>query len=185
MRTLEPQPRVYTAEDLLCLSAQEERFELIRGELREMAPPGGEHGLRTHKLARYAGNFIEEQELGVDFAAETGFLIAQNPDTVKAPDWAFLAKERLSGPIPRKYVPLVPDIVLETRSPNDTAQEVAQKVAEWLEAGVKIVWELDPMAQVLTVHRADREPLALQRSDTLYGEEVLPGFELWLEKIFR
>ena len=108
----------YNVSDLEKLSEQGYRYELIKGELIEMAPPGGEHGSRTMDFAAYVTVHVLANRLGTCFAAETGFLVAQNPDTVLAPDFAFVARERLKGPPPRGYVPIVPDLVLETRSPR-------------------------------------------------------------------
>ena len=122
--------------------------------------------------------------MGETFAAETGFLVGRNPDTVLAPDFAFVAKERLPDPLPKGYVPVVPDIVLETRSPNDTRREVAEKVQQWLDVGVRLVWELDPVTPILTVHRNGVPIRQLGVADTLDGEDVLPGFTLPLDLLF-
>ena len=130
------------------------------------------------------GVFLRGKDLGRGYAAETGFLLAQDPDTVLAPDFAFITKARLVPVRKRGYVPVIPDLVLETRSPSDSAQEVADKVRQWLEAGVRIVWELNLKARVLTVHRPDAEPRPLGPDDTLTGEEVLPGFTLPLRRLF-
>ncbi len=177
-------PALQTAEDLERLSALGYHYELIKGELREMAPPGGPHGSSTSRLSVFVGMIIIDQDLGETFAAETGFLVGRNPDTVLAPDFAFVSKERLPNPLPRSYVPVVPDIVLETRSPNDTRKEVADKVARWLELGVRLVWEMNPQTRILTVHRATQMPHFLSEGDTLDGEDVLPGFSVPIARLF-
>ncbi len=112
-------PAVHTAADLERLSAQGFRYELIRGQLRAMGRPGGVHGSATSRLSYYAGKVIMESDLGETFAAETGFLVGRSPDTVLAPDFDFVATGRLPNPLLESYVPVVPDIVLETRSRND------------------------------------------------------------------
>jgi Uma2 family endonuclease len=181
-----PTARRYTAEDLEDLSAQGHRYELIRGELHPMPPPAGEeHGSTTYDLGFEVGLFVRANDLGRCYTAETGFILARNPDTVLAPDFAFVSKEHLAGPPQPGFAPLVPDLVLETRSPNDRGQEVADKVRQWLDAGVRVVWELNLKARVLTVHRADAEPRPLGPDDTLTGDDVLPGFALSLRKLFR
>ena len=149
-----------------------------------MSPTGAEHGSTTNRLSGYATTFALENDLGEGFAAETGFLIARNPDTTLAPDWAFIVKSRLPDLIPGKFMPVVPDLVLETRSPNDTEQEVADKVQEWLQAGVRMVWELDPKRRILTVYRPGEAPRALGIDDTFSGEEILPGFALPIRRLF-
>ncbi|HZO91633.1 MAG TPA: Uma2 family endonuclease [Chthonomonadaceae bacterium] len=133
-------------------------YELVRGELCRMAPPSAKHGSTTARLFSRAGIYIEDNDLGEAFTSETGFLLAQDPDTVLAPDFAFIAKERLPEPLPDTYIPVVPDLVLETRSHSDTRRRVNEKVALWPEFGAKIVWELDPRKRVLTVYRSGVEP---------------------------
>lgn len=147
-------------------------------------PPGGEHGTLTTRFARLVGNYIDEHDLGVDFV-EVGVLVGRDPDSVMAADWGFLSKARMPYPMPKGYLVESPDIVLETRSPYDTRREVALKVERWLLAGVRIVWELDPQERILTVHRAGTAPVYLGESDTLSGEEVLPGLEIPLFRVFK
>ena len=177
-------PTVYTAADLERLSDEGRHYELVKGELLEMTPPGGTHGSSTGRLAAFVGYAILNGDLGEVFAAETGFLVSRDPDTVIAPDFAFVAKGRLPNPLPKGYVPVVPDIVLETRSPNDAKRKVAEKVEDWLASGVRLVWELDPQTRTLTVHRLNQPFYALGEGDTLTGEEVLPGFSLPLARLF-
>ena len=177
-------PALQTAADLERLSDQGFRYELIKGELREMAPPGGSHGSTTSRLTILVGILVIDKDLGETFAAETGFLVGRNPDTTLAPDFAFVSKDRLPNPLPKSYIPVVPDIVLETRSPNDTRQEVADKVALWLELGVRIVWELNPQTRILTVHQNHQMPRLLDETDTLDGGEVLPGLSVPISRLF-
>lgn len=177
-------PDVYTAGDLERLSHEGYHYELVKGELREMAPPGGAHGSATSRIAYHVSTVVYEQDLGDVFAAETGFLVSRDPDTVLAPDFAFIAKDRLPNPLPKSYVPVVPDIVLETRSPNDTKREVADKVNRWLTLGVSLVWELNPQTCILTVHRQNQMPRLLGIGDTLDGGEALPGFSVPLARLF-
>ncbi|HLK59974.1 MAG TPA: Uma2 family endonuclease [Chthonomonadaceae bacterium] len=178
--------KLYTAEDLEQLAAQGYRYELIRGELIEMPPAGFPHGIYTDRLTGYLRVYMDEHDLGEGTAAETGFKTEYNPDTVIAPDWAFVAKERLpEGWESMGYLPIAPDMVLETRSPGDTKREVSEKVSEWLNAGVRFVWEMDVAARTITVHRRDQEPQMLGPKDALTCEEVLPGFTYPLSKLFR
>lgn len=178
-----PISRLLTAEELFAFPS-DARFELVRGELRPMAPPAGpEHGFYTVDLTIEVGSFVRQHSLGRCFAAETGFIVARNPDTVLAPDFAFVAADRLVWPPPPGFLAVVPDLVLETRSPNDRPGEVAQKVTDWLAAGVKVVWELNVKARVLTVHQSGKEPVKLTAADTLDGGDVLPGFSLGLKRL--
>ena len=177
--------RLYTAEDLLRLPP-DARYELIEGELVEMAPPpGAAHGNTTMRLSAPAAAFVLDNDLGECFTAETGFQVARDPDTVRACDFAFVAKERLPATLPKGYLPFAPDLVMETRSPSESKRMVADKVAMWLLAGARLVWVLDPQARTVTLYRAGQTPQILGENDTLGGEDVLPGFTLALARVFR
>ena len=179
------EPKLYTADDLAALPS-DARFELVEGALRPMPPPAGDlHGSATFDLASEVAFFLRDKELGRGYAAETGFVVARDPDTVLAPDFGFVARERLAPPQRDGFVPVVPDLVLETRSPGDRPCAVAEKVGRWLAVEVRLVWELDPKARVLTVHRPGTETRALGPDDTLTGDDVLPGFTLPLGRLFR
>lgn len=161
------------------------RYDLICGELIPMPPmPGAEHGVLTLDFTLEVTLFVRQHHLGACFAAETRFTIRKNPDTAIAPDWAFVAKERLPAKMPKGFLDLAPDIILEVRSPSDREKNVLAKIQRWLNAGVRIAWELNPQTQILTVHRANRKPQALGIDDTLTGEEILPGFTLPLRRLF-
>jgi Uma2 family endonuclease len=177
-------PALYTAEDLEHLSDEGHHYELIKGELRPMSPSGGPHGDATSRVSFYVNGVVYGDDLGMTFAAETGFFVERDPDTVKAPDFAFVSYERLPDPLPEGYVPLVPDLAVETRSPNDTAREVAEKVEEWLAAGVRLVWVIEPRKRTITTHRQGRPPQVLGISDTLGGEDVLPGLAVPVARVF-
>jgi Uma2 family endonuclease len=160
------------------------RVELVRGELIPMPPPpGGEHGSKIERLASRVSSFVFDNSLGECFAAETGFKIDVNPDTVRGPDWSFVRKERIEGRLNDKHVPVVPDVVLEVRSPHDSRRAFADRIAMWINAGVEIVWALYPSDKRLVVHRK-HEVRPLGPEDTLTGEEVIPGFELDLRSLF-
>ena len=177
-------PKTYTVADLDALSAEGHHYELIGGELRSMSPSGGPHGDATSRVSFYISGIVYSDNLGMVFAAETGFFLQRDPDTVKAPDFAFVSDARLPDPLPEGYVPVVPDLVVETRSPNDTVREVAEKVEEWLEAGVRLVWVVEPRKRTLTVHRPGQAPPSLGVNDTLSGEDVLPGLTVLIKNLF-
>lgn len=175
---------IYTAQDLEQLPSGE-RYELIRGELCVMPNNSAEHGNKTMRLSAPVALFVEENDLGECFAAETRFVLEQNPDTVLAPDFAFILRSRLTGIPSKGYLSLAPDLMIETRSPNDTRTEFALKVARWLQAGTQMVWALDPALRTVTVHQSGIVPQTLSVEDTLSGGEVLPGFTLSLRRLFR
>lgn len=183
---LEPTPKTFaTGEDVERLTRQGERCELIFGELVPMPPVGNDQGVATNDLASEAAVFVRRNKLGRGFAAETGFRLSRDPETILAPDWAFIRAERIEGPPARGFGDLVPDLVLETRSPNDSKGEVAGKIGLWLHFGAQVVWDLDPARKILTVHRRDGTVTRLGAEDTLTEEELLPGFSLPLSEIFE
>lgn len=175
--------RRYTADELL-LFPREWRYELVEGQLREMSPTGDAHGAYTIALGVEIALFVRTHNFGRCYAAETGFLIARNPDTVLAPDFAFVSRERRAGPLVDSYVPVVPDLVLETRSPSDRKTKVEAKMKQWITVGARMALELDPRTRVLSVYQPGVDPLALGPSDTLEGGDVLPGFFLPLFRLF-
>ena len=128
---------------------------------------------------------VRANQSGRVFAAETGFILRRAPDTVRAPDASFVANDRLpAGELPVGYLELAPDLAVEVASPGDTAREIQEKVADWLQAGTRLVWVIYPATRSATVHRSldDSEELTGHRS--LEGEDVVPGFVCDLSELF-
>ena len=177
--------KLMTADDLLRLPDDGQRHELVRGELRTMPPAGYEHGWSTGKLDRSLGNFVEAHGLGDVVPGDVGFRLRTDPDTVRAPDVAFVSAERVRA-IGRvaSYWPGAPDLVVEVISPNDLYTEVEDKVAEWLEHGARLVFVVNPRRRTVAVHRPDRPLRVLTLEDTLDGEDVVPGWTLPLRELF-
>ncbi len=181
--------RLMTGEELLEIPHDGRRFELIEGELIEMTPAGGEHGGIQADIAIDLGIYLRQQSGDNSWkviGAETGFRIAQNPDTVRAPDVALVSWERWEMQKQRGgYFEGAPDLAVEVVSPGDRATEVQDKALEWLEAGARLVWVVFPRSQRVTVYFPDGTSRILRASDTLDGGEVLPGFSLPVADIFR
>ena len=165
-----------TADDLLALPDNSLRYELIKGVLREMPPAGFEHGIRTVDLAWRLASYVNINHLGKVATAETGFQIAWNPDTVRAPDIAFVRQDRLPPPGQRGYFQGPPDLAVEVVSPGDTSREVDEKVAEWLNAGTPLVWVVRPQHRTVTVYRSLTNLTVLTEEDTLDGEQSFRAF---------
>ena len=106
-------PDLLTAEDLLALNIQDKRTELVRGRLIVREPAGFRHGVIAMELARRLADFVKTHALGVVVAAETGFTLARNPDTVRAPDVGFIQATRVPRPLPRGYAEIAPDLAAE------------------------------------------------------------------------
>ena len=149
-----------------------------------MSPAGGFHGSLGIRLLRHLLRFEQDQPLGEFFLAETGFVLERDPDTVRAPDIAFIATDRLAEARTPKYIPIAPDLAIEVNSPNDRAGEVTEKVRWWLTHGTKLVWVVDPRTQTVTAYHPDGSAQVHPRSATLDGGDVLPGFALQLTDLF-
>lgn len=162
------------------------RFDLVHGEVIQMPPAGGEHGVITIEIGRLIANYVAERQLGRTYAAETGFIIDHDARTVLAPDVAFVVSERVP-PIDqqRGFVPIPPDFAVEVVSPSDRIVDVNAKVGEYLEAGVRLVWIVEPRRRTVTVYRADRSARLLIEGESLDGGDVLPDFSLPVSDIFR
>lgn len=173
-----------TAEELLRLPDDGYRYELFRGELRQMSPAGEVHGFAGMKLAWRLAQFVEAQQLGAVYLAETGFKLAADPDTVRAPDVAFVSQKKLEQQAPVKGYRLgAPDLAAEVVSPNDRPAEVAEKMYEWLFYGAQEVWVLEPEVRKITVYRFG-EALRSFGSEGTLSSPLFPGWELRLEELF-
>ena len=121
--------------------------------------------------------------LGQVYAAETGFHLARDPDTVRAPDVAFITAARVPHPEPEGFAQLAPDLVIEVLSPGDRPGETLAKVGDWLEAGSRLVWVIDPDRRLARVYRADGSQTQISSDGSLDGEDVMPGFSCRLGEI--
>ena len=175
-----------TAEELLDMPDDGYRYELVRGELRKMAPAGSEHTVAGVQVVTSLNVHARANNLGRVFGADGGFLLARNPDTVRAPDAAFVRRERVEATgLVRGYWPGPPDLAVEVISPNDRYSEVAEKVADWLAAGTRMVIVVDPRRRVAAVHLPGQEPVTLAEGDTLEGGDVVPGWRMLVGEIFE
>ena len=182
MRTLK---KLFTAEELLCLPSVGRRLELVKGKVYEMAPAGGRHGYAAMNTGIILGGHVRANSLGRVFAAETGFILWRDPDTVRAPDVAFVAQSRLPvDEIPDSFIELAPDLVVEVVSPGDTQREVGGRVEEWLTAGVRLVWVLYPATHSAIIYRSLNDVTNLAADDFLDGEDVVPGFTCRVGDLF-
>src|SRR5213083_587276 len=173
-----------TAEELLQTNIPNKRSELVRGRLIVREPAGARHGSVTMNLAIQLGIHVQRAGAGQLFAAETGFTLFRGPDTVRAPDVAFVGRGRLPDPIADGFPELAPDLVVEVLSPNDRPGETLAKVGDWLEAGARLVWLIDPERRIARVYRPDGSESTIAADGQLDGEDVLPGFACSLAGIF-
>ncbi|HEX6818563.1 MAG TPA: Uma2 family endonuclease [Ktedonobacterales bacterium] len=176
---------LFTADEFAALPSEGLRLELIRGEIVAMAPTFEDHGVAALRLSILLGQYVLASNLGRMCAAETGFLIAENPDTVRAPDLSFTSSSRVSSRPVSAWVRVMPDLVAEVVSSGDRPAEIAEKVQMWLDAGVKLVWVVYPTRQVIEVYQPERAPITLSARATLDGGSVVPGFSVPVAQVFE
>ena len=174
---------ITTADQLLHASGLG-RCELVRGELVMMSPAGGEHGRIVMNVGAPMHALVKERALGTVFGAETGFVIGRKPDTVRAPDVAFVRLARLPAERWTGFFPGAPDLAVEVLSPEDRASEVLAKVRDWLGAGCAAVWVVDPKTRTISVYDAPGRARVLGVDEILDGGELLPGFALPVAEVF-
>jgi Uma2 family endonuclease len=177
--------KLMTADELLAMPDDGFVYELINGELIKVSPPGHEHGLVTMNIAGPLYDYAKKKSLGQVYAAETGFLIEQNPDSVRTADVAFVRRERIekAGQVQGYWIG-PPDLVVEVISPSDTVRRVEGKVAQWLKSGARRIWVVSPKMHTVTVYRSLTEIVVLTKNDTLDGGDVVPGFQIPIAEIF-
>jgi Uma2 family endonuclease len=176
---------LHTADDLLKMPESGVRYELVAGELRTMTPASGAHGLVVGRVFGALYQHIQGQHLGEVFPGATGFLLKRNPDTVRAPDVAFISADRLPAEgIGPGFLQLAPDLAVEVISPTDTVSELGEKVEEYIAVGVRAIWIVDPANRTVTVHEAGRAVRILRESDALEGGDVVPGFRCPVADLF-
>lgn len=175
-----------TADELLQMPDDGARYELLRGEIRKMAPAGQRHGRIVINIATSLHQFVRAKRLGAVYAAETGFKITTHPDTVRAPDVAFVSTEHLArlGEV-EGYWPGAPDLVVEVISPVDRYADVEDKVFDWLAAGTRLVIVVNPRKQFVTLYRSLTQISVLSPGETIDAGDVVPGWKLSVKDVFE
>lgn len=150
-----------------------------------MSPAGSEHGKVADEVAYLLNVVVRRGKLGRVFAAESGFILDRDPDTVRAPDVAFVAEARIDETgIPKAFFPGAPNLAVEVVSPSDSAQEVHEKARYWIERGCQAVWVVWPDDQSVTVYRSLQDIQVLTADEKLTGEPVVPGFSVKVAELF-
>jgi len=176
-------PTVMTAEDLWQMPDDGLKHELVRGELRTTTPPGYEHGWVVSRIDRHLGAHVEAGNLG-DVTGEVGFRLPTEPETVRAPDIAFVARERIDAlGRPRKFFEGAPDLAVEVVSPGDTSTEVHEKALDWLAAGTRLVLVVHPRPRTVTAYRSATDIAILGDGDTLDAGDVVEGWAVSVREL--
>jgi Uma2 family endonuclease len=172
----------YRAQDLERLADSDKRYELLQGTLIEMPPPSVEHGLIVASLIAALLPFIQSHQLG-QLMTETGFQLASDPDTVRAPDVAFVSRARL---MPRQgsYYPFASDLAVEVVSPANSASAMQAKIVEYFEKGARQVWIIYTTSRTLYLYTAPKRVRILDANDMLEGGDLLPNFSLPIRELF-
>jgi Uma2 family endonuclease len=174
-----------TAKQLAGIPDDGKRYELVLGELHMMSPAGHEHGRVAMRIGSILEQHVRMHQLGTVYAAETGFLLSREPDTVRAPDAAFVSRERLTQAVEvAGYLPLAPNLVAEVVSPHDTFTQVEEKAHAWLEAGTSMVLVVDPGTRTVRVYRTKDNIAVLYEGDQLDAGDVVPGWKLPVGELF-
>lgn len=174
-----------TAQELLDYRHEPYRQELVDGRLYEMEPPGAEHGRVAMVIGGLLFAHVRARALGTTFAAETGFQLASDPDTVRAPDAAFVCRERADAAgSPDGYWPGAPDLAVEVVSPNDRHSEVEGKALSWIDAGTRAVVVVDPPLRTATVYRARHDIRIRTADEPLELGDVVPGWSPLVGEFF-
>jgi Uma2 family endonuclease len=178
--------RPMTIEELEAMGAEAERYELIRGVLREVEGMSEKHGMIGGRVIVYVGGFVFQQDLGEVFISDSRFVFPGTPPSSLAPDIAFVSAGRLpSTAVSDRYSRRIPDLVTEIKSPSNTEAEILEKISIYLAGGVRLVWLVRPLERTVIVYRPLGPEQILGENDVLDGEDVLPGFRLPLSELFR
>lgn len=178
--------RLLTADDLLAMPDDGKYYELVRGELVEMPPPGFMHELVVAQFIMLFGKFVRRLNLGM-VTGGPGIYIEQDPDTVRAPDCAFISHGRIAEPVPnRGYVfGLIPDLVVEVVSPDYSVAQARVRARMWLDAGVRLALAAHIETQEIVAYGDDGTVQRFGFDDTLTCEPVLPGFTCPVADVFN
>lgn len=172
-----------TIEEVERLPDEAARLELVRGQVVREPLAGFEHGGIGVQVASCLHAFVRQHALGKVLAAETGFVLFDDPPTVRAPDVAFVARDRLPAE-PRGFAHLAPDLAVEIVSPSNTHSEIQDKVFDYLDAGTRLVWVVEPRGRTVTIYRSRDDIRILTSSQEIDGDDVLPGFRTQVSEFF-
>ena len=175
--------RIATEGDLRAMPKDGNIYELVDGEIR-MSPAGDRHSALAMALGARLYAFVKEHRLGHVMGADAGYRLPGG--NVRSPDASFVAAGRFPGDQPAvDWGDLAPDLAVEILSPRDRPRYVLDKIGEYLAAGVRLVWVIDPETRRATIHRSLTEARTIDEHGFLDGEDVVPGFRCRLGEVFE
>ena len=175
--------RLLTIEEFERLPDDGWRMELVRGQVVREPPAGFDHGDVAFGIGSLLRRFVDERSLGKVVGTDSGFVLFDEPPTVRAPDVAFVREDRLDFDRTR-FAPLAPDLAVEVLAPSNTMSEIHDKVLDYLDAGSSLVWVVDPFSRTITVYRSRDEIRLIAADSEIDGGDVLPGFRCRVSELF-
>ena len=187
--TRPPATKLLTIADVAALPTRlpsgDVKYELDDGRLVVMPPPGDLHAAVQSNIAtqfKIQGEFPGHGRA----RSEVGIVLRIAPDRLVGADAAFITKASLPlRKSPEGYLETIPELIVEIRSPNNTTREIQEKIADYLAAGVRVVWDADPETETIVVHRPGQAPVVLASTETLTVPDVIPGFQVVVSSLFR
>ncbi len=174
------------AAEFACLPRTDGRDELEAGRVVREPLPGHRHARIATRIAVLLARFVDERQAGVVFGDHAGYVVARDPDTVRGPDASFVTRERYAAhPASDPYLDGAADLTVEVLSPSDRPGRVAVRVAEYLAAGTRLLWLVDPERETVIVYRPGAIPVVRRRGDLVDGADVLPGFDVAVADLFE
>ncbi len=160
--------------------------ELVNGVLKELPMPSFKHGYICTEVASLLRNHVKQHKLGRVMSNDTSVRFMRNPDTVYGPDVFFVSYERLpAGKVPEGLLDIIPELIVEVKSPSNTWTEMSTKVTDYLSAGVRAVVLLDPDSQTALRYYQIDQPETIKDDEQLTIPEVLPGFSVQVSSLFN
>jgi Uma2 family endonuclease len=164
---------------------RDRHFELDRGEVVEMPPPGERHGVVCGNVGWILNSFVRQRNRGYVCTNDTGVVVETNPDTVRGIDVTLYDESRRYDELTPKYATHLPTLAAEVLSPDDRAGKLMRRVVQFLQKGISLVWLIDPEDREVTVYRSGREPYVLGVEDEITGDETVPDFRCRVADFFR
>lgn len=174
-----------SAEQLALMGDDGFRYELVNGELTMLSPAGGRHGRIAVRINKLLAIHVDDHGLGATFAAETGFKITANPDTVRAPDGAFVRQQKMESLVDDTgYLPFAPDLAVEVISLTDSFSAVENKAFAWLDAGTDLVLVIDPESKTAHLYRSRTDITVARPGEIIDASAAVPDWQFGVDEIF-